>query len=110
MEDVVQIIHPDKDSHFRLRACEADGCGGEAVYIQYRHPGGGECWRVVCTACGSTVDLHGTVRHDVQVEWNRRNNHGKIDTENRGHSGLRRKTRSNARPGRRQHHESGGPT
>ena len=51
MDDVIQTIHPDQDSHFRLRACEADGCGGAAVYVQYRNPGGGECWRVVCTAC-----------------------------------------------------------
>lgn len=89
MEDVVEIIHPDQDSHFRLRAC--DSCGGAAVYEKYRHPAGGERWRVTCTACDAVVDLQGSVRHEVQVEWNRRNNRGEIDGKTRRGRGLHRK-------------------
>ena len=109
MEDVLQIIHPDQGSHFRLRACEADGCGGAAVYVKYRHPGGGERWRVACTACGATVDIETTVQHDAQVEWNRRNNRAEIDRENRHHGSVHRKAHAAARPGGRQHHEGGRP-
>lgn len=89
MDDVVEIIHPDLDSHFRLRACES--CGGAAVYEKYLHPAGGERWRVACTACDAVVDLQGSVRHEVQVEWNRRNNRGEIDGKTRRRRGLHRK-------------------
>lgn len=73
-DDVVEIIKPDQDSQYRLRACN---CGSsEVVYARYIGPGGPNLWRVVCTACRAMVDLQGTVQHDVQVEWNRRNNRG----------------------------------
>lgn len=73
-DDVVEIVHPDPDSQWRLRACK---CGSaEVVYAKYTHADGVPRWRVVCTDCGASADLHGTVRHEVQVEWNRRNNCG----------------------------------
>lgn len=72
--DVVEIIKPDPDSQYRLVPCD---CGShEVVYARYIGPGGPQYWRVVCTDCKKTVDLQGTVRHDVQVEWNWRNKHG----------------------------------
>lgn len=73
--DVLEIIRPDPDGHYRLRACK---CGTvlDAVYERYITQDGAWAWRVACNSCGSTVDLQGTVRHDVQVEWNRRNNCG----------------------------------
>lgn len=77
--DVVEIEKPDPDSQYRLVPCL---CGShEVVYARYIGPGGPNLWRVVCTDCKKTVDLQGTVKHDVQVEWNnRRKHHGKIDS------------------------------
>lgn len=80
-EDVVQIVKPDPDSHYRLRDCL---CGSsQVVYAEYIHTNGTLLWRVVCTDCGAAVDLQTRSRHDVQVEWNRRNNHGEIDSQKR---------------------------
>lgn len=73
-DDVVEIIKPDQDSQYRLRACS---CGSnEVVYARYIGPGGPRLWRVVCTDCRATVDLQTDVRHDVQMAWNGRNNRG----------------------------------
>lgn len=73
-DDVLEIIKPDQDSQYRLRPCK---CGShEVVYAKYLHHDGVPRWRVVCTDCGAFADLQGTVRHEVQVEWNRRNNRG----------------------------------
>ena len=74
-DDVVEIVKPDQDSQYRLRACTSCG-SSEVVYARYIGPGGPRLWRVVCTGCRAMVDLQGTVQHDVQVEWNRRNNRG----------------------------------
>lgn len=71
--DVLETIRPDPDSHYRLRPCKC-GTPLAAVYERYTTKDGNWAWRVVCNSCGATVDLQGTVRHDVQVEWNRRNN------------------------------------
>ena len=82
--DVVEISKPAPDSHYRLQPCS---CGSsEVVYARYNVPHrtgsavkttpAPDMWRVVCTDCGATVDLQGTIKHDVQVEWNRRQNHG----------------------------------
>ena len=78
-DDVTQIIKPDRDSQYTLVTCE---CGSqEVVYAQYIDAAGAPMWRVVCTDCGATVDIHTDVRHQVQVAWNdRRKNHGKIDS------------------------------
>ncbi len=75
LTDEVEIIKPAPDSQYRLRACTSCG-SSEVVYVGYTGPGGHKLWRVKCTTCGAMVDLQGTVRHDVQVEWNRRNNRG----------------------------------
>lgn len=78
-EDVLEIDKPAPDSHYRLRDCL---CGSsQVVYAKYIHTTGAELWRVVCTDCGAAVDLQTPVKHTVQVEWNRRNNHGEIDSE-----------------------------
>lgn len=67
---VVQIIKPDEDSQYRLRACKTCGSQG-AQYVQYAAPGGGLLWRIECPACGATVDLQTDVRHDLQMAWNK---------------------------------------
>lgn len=73
-DDVVEIIKPDPDSQYRLRACD---CGNkEVVYARDIGLAGPGMWRVVCPNCRAMVDLQGTIQHDVQVEWNRRNNRG----------------------------------
>ena len=73
-DDVVEIVKPEPDSQYRLRACN---CGSEEViYAKYTGGDGVPRWRVVCTDCGATVDLQGNVRHEVQKAWNRRKNHG----------------------------------
>lgn len=73
-EDVVEIIKPDPDSQYRLTACD---CGSsEVVYAKYITRGPTETWRVVCTDCRKTVDICATIRHQAQLAWNRRKNHG----------------------------------
>ena len=78
-DDVVQITKPDPDSQYRLIPCD---CGSqEVVYAQYIDAAGAPMWRVVCTDCGATVDIHTNVKHQAQLAWNdRRKNHGKIDS------------------------------
>ena len=69
-DDVVKIIKPDPDSQYRLIPCD---CGSsEVVYAQYIDPTGAYLWRTVCTDCGATVDPGTSIRHDAQLEWNRR--------------------------------------
>jgi hypothetical protein len=73
-DDVVDIVKPLPDSQYRLRPCS---CGSsEVIYARYIGPGGPNLWRVVCIDCKAVVDLQGSIQHDVQVEWNRRNNRG----------------------------------
>lgn len=73
-QDVVQIIKPDPDSQYRLTPCD---CGSsEVVYAKYIDRARAEVWRVVCTVCGKTVDVCTTIRHQAQLAWNRRKNHG----------------------------------
>lgn len=73
-DDVVEIIKPDPDSQYRLRDCT---CGSDQViYAKYIGAQGEMLWRVVCTDCGATADLQGDIRHQVQMAWNRRKNHG----------------------------------
>ena len=74
MDDALEIVKPEPDSHFLLLPCRH--CGGDNVaYVKYLHPTEGERWRVVCFDCGETVGLDpetGTCRHQVQLLWNRR--------------------------------------
>lgn len=72
MGNVLQVIKPAPDSHFRLVPCR--GCGScDALYEQYQHPEGPR-WRAVCKCCGATADPgHPAPRHEVQLLWNRRN-------------------------------------
>lgn len=78
-DDVVEIEKPEPDSQYRLCPCS---CGSQEVaYAQYIGDGLAPMWRVVCTDCGATVDIHTNVKHQAQVAWNnRRKNHGKIDS------------------------------
>ena len=70
MRDAVQIIKPDADSQYRLRACKK--CGSQdAQYAAYAAQGGGLLWMVECPACGATADPQTDVRHDVQLAWNK---------------------------------------
>lgn len=99
-DDVVRIIKPATDDHFRLIPC---ACGSsEVVYAEYTGPGGTLLWRVVCGDCGATVDFQTNIRHDVQVEWNRRNGNGEIDSKIRQRNHLHRKTYPAAWYGKRR--------
>jgi len=69
-DDVVEITKPAPDSQYRLRPCN---CGSqEVVYAQYIDAAGATRWRVVCMDCGATADTGTSVRHEVQLAWNRR--------------------------------------
>ena len=72
LQDALQIIKPEPDSHFLLRPCRR--CAGDNVaYVKYQHPTRGELWRVVCFDCYETEDPGDAVsRHQVQTLWNGR--------------------------------------
>ena len=73
-DDVIRIIVPEPDSHFRLRACPE--CNGDNVaYVQYTL-GNLEPWRVRCFDCGHTVDRRAAGRHEAQGHWNRERSAG----------------------------------
>ena len=64
LDDVVQVIKPDPDSHFRLVPCK---CGSDNVaYVL----GADEQWRAHCFDCGHT-GAGDRVRHEAQVKWNK---------------------------------------
>ena len=67
MNDVIKIVKPDADSHFRLIPCNC-GCD-DAAYVKYKADDD-ELWRVQCFACGDCVDTKTKIRHTVQVVWN----------------------------------------
>ena len=69
IDDAIEIIKPDADSHFRLRPCRR--CKSDnAAYVKYLDKGH-EFWRVDCLGCGHSVKPRGAVsRHDVQIQWN----------------------------------------
>lgn len=64
MDDVVEIIRPDQESHFRLLKCK---CGSDNVAYVLGVDG---LWRVHCFDCGHT-GAGDAVRHGAQVKWNR---------------------------------------
>ncbi len=66
MNDTIEIIKPDYDSHFKLLPCQ---CGSDAAYVKYI-AGNDERWRVQCFTCGALVDLGTEIRHTVQMAWN----------------------------------------
>lgn len=70
MDDALEIIKPEPDSHFRLLPCES--CHSDNVaYVKYHHPGG-DRWRVQCFDCGHTVETEEPApRHSLQLLWNR---------------------------------------
>lgn len=73
-DNVIRIIVPEPDSHFRLRACPE--CRGENVaYVQYKQ-GNQEPWRIRCFDCGHTVDRRAAGRHEAQGHWNREGSAG----------------------------------
>ena len=74
-DDVVQNGKPDRDSQYRRTPCSSGS--QEVIYAQYIDPAGALMWRVVCTDCGGTADIHTSIKHNVQQAWNnRRENHG----------------------------------
>ena len=71
LDDVIEIKKPAPDCQYRLVTCR---CGSDNVaYVHYNGRGGAK-WRVECFDCGRTVDKGCTVRHDVQVQWNKEEN------------------------------------
>lgn len=66
---VQQIIKPDPDGHYRLRACD---CGQSNVaYIQTIKLGRPVEWVAGCISCGRTTRTW-TAQHSAQIEWNGR--------------------------------------
>lgn len=70
LDDVLQIVKPEPDSHYRLVPCPECGDADNAAFLQYQGRQG-DRWRVACFTCGNTVDI-GTAenRHAAQVAWN----------------------------------------
>ena len=69
INDAIEIKMADQDIQYRLLPCK---CGSDNVaYVHYNGRGGAK-WRVTCFECGHIVDKGNTVRHDAQVNWNRR--------------------------------------
>lgn len=66
---VQQIIKPDPDGHFRLRACECDR--SNVAYIQTIKPGRGVEFVAGCITCGRYTRTW-PVQHHAQIEWNGR--------------------------------------
>ena len=67
LENAIQIIKPEPDSHFRLRNCSV--CEGDNVaYIQLKSDGG-EIWHGKCFDCGH-MGAGSPVRHYAQAHWN----------------------------------------
>lgn len=71
MDDALEIIVPESDSHFLLLPCQA--CDSSNVaYVKYQHPDG-EGWRVQCFDCGEIADPgQPAPRHEAQLLWNKR--------------------------------------
>lgn len=81
--DVVEIIDPAPDGQYRLTSCD---CGSrDVVYVRFvspycynkpienpPRPSPHDMWRVSCRACGKTVNIFTTIRHNAQLAWNRR--------------------------------------
>lgn len=63
-----ETIKPDPDSQYRLLPCK---CGGEPVY-QHWFGAAGDYWKVECPKCGRHI-CAGTIRHELQIEWNTAN-------------------------------------
>lgn len=61
---VLETLVPDPDSQWRLRLC---GCGFVPVYQKLEN----DAWRVCCEGCGKTGRVFG-VRHDAQINWNKK--------------------------------------
>ena len=68
MDDVMEIITPTTDSHYRLVPCK---CGSDNVAYTLGADGR---WRAHCFECGHTGpgDM---VRHGAQVKWNKEAKH-----------------------------------
>lgn len=65
MDDICQIITPEDDSQFRLRACPV--CESDNVaYVQQSCNGK---WHGKCFDCGHSGE-GAQVRHDAQRVWN----------------------------------------
>lgn len=64
MDDVMQIITPAHDGHYRLVPCQ---CGSDNVAYVLGVDGR---WRVRCFDCGHT-GADDLTRHGAQVKWNK---------------------------------------
>ena len=74
LDDVIEIMKPEPDSHFRLLPCKK--CQSDNVAYEHYNGRGGAAWRVKCFDCGHTVDKGNRVQHDAQQIWN--GNAGKV--------------------------------
>lgn len=70
IDDAIELIKPEADSHFRLKACR--NCKSDNVaYVKYENNGKIQI-RVSCFDCGSTVQTGSECAHDAQVAWNQK--------------------------------------
>lgn len=68
IDDVIQIITPESDSHYMLLPCPV--CGSDNVaYVQKNNDG--TPWHGRCFDCDYTGE-GAAVRHDAQLMWNKK--------------------------------------
>ena len=67
MDDTVEIKVPDPDSQWRLLPCKC-----KSDNVAYVHDVHG-LWQVLCFDCGHR-GAAAKVRHEAQVNWNRKEN------------------------------------
>ena len=64
-DDIIAVVAPEADSHFRLRGCRS--CGSDhAAYVQLKDGR----WTVWCFDCLHKGEPAQT-RHGAQVVWNK---------------------------------------
>lgn len=71
MENVVNIVRPEKESELELKPCPFCG-SNEIVYMQYEHTAGLR-WQVFCCGCAASIDPgYAQSMHVVKEMWNKR--------------------------------------
>lgn len=64
-----EIIRPDPDGQYRLRACDCEK--SDVAYTRRITLPYGVEWTAGCLACGKTTRTW-TIQHHAQIEWNGR--------------------------------------
>lgn len=78
LDDVIQIVKAEPDSHFLLLNCPE--CEGDNVAYVQKAGGSGQLWHGRCFDCGFEGQ-GAAVRHGAQILWNKGSRevcHGKV--------------------------------